>query len=152
VPSRQARPRPAALIFSRLLEVVRAIPRGRVATYGQVAAAAGLPRYARHVGYALHSLPEGTALPWHRVVGAGGAIRLRRVDGAWTQRLRLEQEGVAFTPRGRVRLPAFAWRPGRRSVSIGPHAPPIRPRSLSNARSRRAATREVGALRRRRQR
>jgi len=114
-PRKAAPHRLASQIFSRLLQVVRAIPRGRVATYGQVAALAGLPRHARHVGYALHALPEGTALPWHRVVGAGGAIRLRRVDGAWTQRLRLEQEGVAFTPRGRVRLPAFAWRPGRRS-------------------------------------
>lgn len=102
-------------IFPRIREVVRRIPRGRVATYGQVAALAGLPRHARHVGYALHALPEGTPLPWHRVVGAQGAIRLRRPDGRWTQRMRLEREGVRFTPRGRVRLAEFGWRVRRSS-------------------------------------
>jgi methylated-DNA-protein-cysteine methyltransferase-like protein len=112
---RRTSARPTSLVFPRLLEVVRKIPRGHVATYGQVAALAGLPRHARHVGYALHALADGSPLPWHRVVGAGGAIRLRRVDGAWTQRMRLEREGVTFTPRGRVWLERFAWRPGRAS-------------------------------------
>jgi methylated-DNA-protein-cysteine methyltransferase-like protein len=107
-------------VFLRLLAVVRRIPRGRVVTYGQVAALAGLPRHARHVGYALHALPDGTSLPWHRVVGAGGAIRVRRVESAWTQRLRLEREGVAFTPRGRVSLERFAWRPAGRAARRAP--------------------------------
>lgn len=99
-------------MFSRILEVVRRIPRGRVATYGQVAALAGLPRHARHVGYALHGLPPGTPLPWHRVINARGAISLRRFDGAAeTQRIRLEGEGVAFDPRGRVSLDRNQWRP-----------------------------------------
>jgi methylated-DNA-protein-cysteine methyltransferase-like protein len=110
-------------VFARILAIVRGIPRGRVATYGQVAARAGLPRHARHVGYALHALPEGTPLPWHRVVGAGGAIRLRRADGAWTQRMRLEREGVTFTPRGRVRLDAFGWTASRgRERGLSPRA------------------------------
>jgi methylated-DNA-protein-cysteine methyltransferase related protein len=143
---------PRSPVFDRLLAVVRRVPRGRVVTYGQVAALAGLPRHSRHVGYALHDLPEGTPLPWHRVVGAGGAIRLRREGGAWTQRTRLEREGVRFTPRGRVRLERFAWRPGRASVSIRGDAPSTRPGSLSHARSRRAAAGQVGALRGRRQR
>ena len=120
--------RPTSLVFPRLLEVVRRIPRGRVATYGQVAALAGLPRHARHVGYALHGLADGTPVPWHRVVGAGGAIRLRGMDGAWTQRLRLEREGVTFTPRGRVWLERFVWRPGhasrRRPASDGRSSAP----------------------------
>ena len=114
VPTRRAARRAGSGdVFARIRAVVRRIPRGCVATYGQVAALAGLPNHARQAGYALHALPEGTPLPWHRVVGAGGAIRLRRVDGAWTQRMRLEREGVGFTPRGRVRLLEFSWRPGR---------------------------------------
>ena len=109
---------PAGAVFDRILAVVRRIPRGRVASYGQVAALAGLPNHARHAGWALHGLPEGTPLPWHRVVGAGGAIRLRRTDGAWTQRMRLEREGVRFSPRGRVKMREFGWKPvgGRRRL------------------------------------
>jgi methylated-DNA-protein-cysteine methyltransferase-like protein len=86
--------------------VVRRIPRGRVATYGEVAARAGYPRAPRLAGYALHALPEGTPVPWHRVVGAGGRLPLARLspDGAITQRLRLAREGVGFDARGRVVL------------------------------------------------
>ena len=61
--------------------MVRRIPQGRVATYGQVAALAGLPRHARQVGYALHALPEGTDVPWHRVVNAKGEVSLRATPG-----------------------------------------------------------------------
>ena len=73
--------------YDRILAVVRRIPRGRVATYGQVAAAAGFPRAPRLAGYALHALPPGSPLPWHRVVGAGGRLSLARLspDGALTQ-------------------------------------------------------------------
>ena len=105
-------------VFSRLLAVVRRIPRGRVASYGQVATLAGLPRYARHVGYALHALPEGTPLPWHRVVNACGAISLRGSGGAAeTQAIRLAAEGVEFDARGRVKLERFGWRP--RGAGLG---------------------------------
>ena len=103
--------RPRSTVFARIRRVVGLIPRGRVATYGQVAILAGLPRHARHVGYALHALPEATPLPWHRVLGAGGALRLRAWGAADTQRLRLEREGVRFGPRGRVPLERFGWRP-----------------------------------------
>jgi methylated-DNA-protein-cysteine methyltransferase-like protein len=94
---------------------VRRIPRGRVATYGQVAALAGLSRQARLVGYALHALSDHTPLPWHRVLGAGGRLSLMRSDLAsgLTQRLRLEREGVRFDARGRVDLAIFGWRPRR---------------------------------------
>ncbi len=102
----------AGAVFARILAVVRRIPRGRVATYGQVARLAGLPRHARHVGWALHGQPHGTPLPWHRVINARGAISLRRGDGAGdTQRLRLEAEGVAFGAGGRVPLGRFQWQP-----------------------------------------
>ncbi|MEK7824354.1 MAG: MGMT family protein [Candidatus Eisenbacteria bacterium] len=98
-----------------ILAVVGRIPRGRVATYGQIAARAGLAGQARLVGYALHALPEGTPLPWHRVLGAGGRLSLMRSDpaSALTQRLRLEREGVRFDARGRVDLTVFGWRPRR---------------------------------------
>jgi methylated-DNA-protein-cysteine methyltransferase related protein len=74
-------------------KAIRQIPRGKVATYGQVAAAAGYPLYHRHVAQLLHR--EATGLPWQRVVGAGGAIKLR-YEAALEQRMRLEMEGVRF--------------------------------------------------------
>ena len=110
-------------IFTRLIAVVRRIPRGRVASYGQVAALAGLPRYARHVGYALHALPEATPVPWHRVVNARGGISLRPWGGgAETQALRLAAEGIEFDARGRVPHERF-WRPGTRPRAAAPRAP-----------------------------
>jgi|SRR5689334_3087109 len=101
---------------ARILAVVRRIPRGRVATYGQVAALAGLVRQPRLVGYALHSLPNTTTVPWHRVINALGMVS-RRAHGApsLTQRKKLEQEGVVFDARGRVSLERFRWKPSRRS-------------------------------------
>ncbi|HWB86943.1 MAG TPA: MGMT family protein [Bryobacteraceae bacterium] len=74
-------------------KAIRQIPRGRVATYGQVAAAAGYPLYHRHVAQVLRHC--GNALPWQRVVGAGGAIKLKYEAGL-EQRTRLEMEGVRF--------------------------------------------------------
>ncbi len=82
---------------------IRSIPRGKVATYGQVAAAAGCPAGARRVAFLLHR--EGDALPWQRVLGAGGRIRLQGASGR-EQRLRLEMEGILFRGR-RVDLPRF---------------------------------------------
>ncbi len=75
-----------------------AIPRGRVATYGQLAALLGVPRGARAVGWALRALPAGEAgrVPWHRVVGAGGRISPRAGPGPEEQRRRLRAEGVTF--------------------------------------------------------
>ncbi len=76
-----------------LRRVIARIPKGKVATYGSVAAAAGHPGAARQVAWALHN--DSRALPWHRVLGAGGHIRLPGQSGL-EQRLRLEQEGVTF--------------------------------------------------------
>ena len=99
--------------YRRIYAVVRRIPRGRVATYGQVAALAGFPRQPRLAGYALHALREEQAVPWHRVLDAQGRLSLMRSgSGAGlTQRLRLEQEGVRFTPAGRVDLDVYRWTP-----------------------------------------
>lgn len=97
--------------YARIYAVVRRIPRGRVATYGQVAELAGVPGHARQVGYALHALPSATALPWHRVINAAGGVSLRSSPGAeLTQRQLLEDEGIEFDLRGRVRLAKVRWR------------------------------------------
>jgi methylated-DNA-protein-cysteine methyltransferase-like protein len=90
--------------------MVDSIPRGRVATYGQVAREAGLPRSARFVGRVLGELPCGSRLPWHRVLGAGGRIALRGA-AAREQIRRLAREGVRPGGRGRIELPRFGWSP-----------------------------------------
>jgi methylated-DNA-protein-cysteine methyltransferase-like protein len=84
--------------FDRVYAAVRTIPRGRVATYGQVAAMAGAPRGARAVGWALRALSKAAdrSVPWHRVVGAGGRISPRAGAGPELQRRRLRAEGVRF--------------------------------------------------------
>ena len=112
---RAARPAPEpSRTYLRIYAVVRRIPRGRVATYGQVAALAGLPGHARQVGYALHALARGTRLPWHRVINAKGEVSRRRRPGdELSQRLLLEREGVRFDARGRVALARLRWSPHR---------------------------------------
>ena len=98
--------------YARIHAVIRRIPYGKVATYGQIAELAGLPGHARQVGYALHALPYSTAVPWHRVINAAGGISRRAVPGAeLTQRQLLEEEGVEFDLRGRVRMAKIRWRP-----------------------------------------
>lgn len=97
---------------ARIKAVVRRIPRGKVATYGQVAAVAGLAGQARLVGYAMHALPTGTHIPWQRVINARGMISLRRGGGGeLQQRLLLEREGVVFDARGRVSFKRYGWQP-----------------------------------------
>lgn len=98
--------------YQRIYAIVRKIPRGRVATYGQVATLAGLEGHARQTGYALHALSAGTAVPWHRVINAQGAISPRSGTGdGLGQRMLLEAEGIEFDARGRVRLSRYQWRP-----------------------------------------
>ncbi len=87
-------------------KAIRQIPRGKVATYGQVAAAAGYPLYHRHVAQLLQK--SGNSLPWQRVVGAGGEIKLKYEAGL-EQRTRLELEGVRFRGR-RVDMAEYQYR------------------------------------------
>ena len=90
---------------------MRRIPRGRVATYGQVAEMAGLEGHARQVGYALHTLPQRSDVPWHRVVNARGEISPRSAgDSHELQRMLLEAEGVVLDARGRIDLAKFRWK------------------------------------------
>jgi methylated-DNA-protein-cysteine methyltransferase-like protein len=92
--------------FVRVYEVVRMIPRGQVATYGQIAAIVSHRRAARTVGWALHSLVEGTKVPWHRVINARGQISL---NPGTRQVSLLRQEGVNVNAQGKVDLKRFQW-------------------------------------------
>lgn len=98
-----------------LYALVRDIPRGRVATYGQLAHMLGFPRHARHVGNALANLPEGITTPWHRVVNADGQISMRltnwRSGSDALQRILLEAEDVQFSSEGKIDLKRFGWMP-----------------------------------------
>ena len=96
--------------YARIYSVVKRIPRGRVATYGQVAALAGLGGHARQVGYALAALPERSDVPWQRVINAKGLVSARSEPGAGSeQRDLLEREGVRFDAGDKVSLARYRW-------------------------------------------
>ncbi len=128
----------SASLYRRIYSVVSRIPRGRVATYGQIAALAGLPRHARMVGQALHASPEDSDLPWQRVINSQGEISPRAMPG-WDgfQRHLLENEGVRFDARGRIDLRRYQWDPDLERVAA--RKPAVRSRPLTVAR-------EVGAF------
>lgn len=98
-------PSGGSAFFSRVYDIVRRIPYGRVVTYGQIAWALGAPRAARQVGWAMRCCPD--ALPWQRVVMADGAI----TGGMYSElrRALLSDEGVDFLPDGRVDMKRFRW-------------------------------------------
>lgn len=101
-------------------DVVRRIPSGSVATYGQVAELAGLPRGARRVGAALKAAPPGARLPWHRVINAQGKIALPvDSDGYARQRCLLKREGVNLV-NGRVDMTVYGWRQPLDALLWGP--------------------------------
>jgi len=115
--------------WPRFYEVVKQVPPGRVTSYGAVARGAGLPGYARQVGYALAALPDGTAVPWHRVVNARGEVSARRGDPSCEhlQRAILESEGVTFDARGRIDMERRGWEPAApRPRAAHRAAPPVR--------------------------
>ena len=101
-------------VRGRIYEVVRRIPAGKVATYGQVATLAGARGHARQVGYALHDLPDGADVPWHRVINARGQISVRSFPGSGAdQKSLLEAEGIEFDSLERIDLSRFRWRARR---------------------------------------
>jgi len=106
--------------YARVYGVVKQVPAGRVATYGQVASLAGLGGHARLVGYALSALRDDESVPWHRVINARGEVS-KRSDPYFEgiQRELLEREGVVADEAGRVALDRYRWRPGRRPVGPG---------------------------------
>lgn len=102
--------RTAETPFTREVKrAIRAIPHGRVATYGQIAALAGREHGARGVAWILHSSSEAAGLPWHRVIGGAGRISLPRRRGFEEQKRRLSAEGVAVGPGGRIDLKRYQW-------------------------------------------
>ncbi len=97
-------------VYAAIYAVVRRIPHGKVATYGQVAQLVGLGGQARQVGYALHALRD-ESVPWHRVINAQGRVSLREPGYERWQRELLEEEGVRFDSSGRVALERYLWNP-----------------------------------------
>jgi len=94
--------------FQKVYALVRKIPHGKVATYGQIARALGSPRAARTVGWAMHDCPDNA--PWHRVVNARGEISLLPTAGYHEQRARLEEEGVKINRAGKIDLKIYGWK------------------------------------------
>lgn len=100
--------------YDAIYAIVRQIPCGRVATYGQVAELANLPRQARLVGYALYRVDmQADDIPWHRVINAKGEVSESpfRYGTDYLQRSLLEQEGVVFSKQGKVSLRQYRWQP-----------------------------------------
>ncbi len=94
----------------RILTVIQQIPRGKVATYGQVARIAGIPRNSRQVGSVLKNLPPRSDIPWYRVVNSRGEISLRdNLQSQSYQRTALENEGIQFNGQGRLSLTTYGW-------------------------------------------
>jgi len=95
-------------------ETVSLVPLGKVATYGQIARLIGYPSHARHVGKALALLPNSSSVPWHRIVNAKGEVSPRSQWGAnagneFAQRIMLEEEGIEFSPQGRIYMTQYLW-------------------------------------------
>lgn len=99
----------SAELNEMIWQVLASIPKGKVATYGQIAKLCGYPGYARYVGFTLKQLPHGTALPWHRVINSKGRISFPLGSDAYRlQRRRLEQDGVVFEGE-KIRLKRYQW-------------------------------------------
>lgn len=100
--------------YHQIYEVVRQIPYGQVATYGQIAELAGLPRQARLVGYALfRATDDALEVPWHRVINAKGEVSMSpfREGMDYIQRSLLESEGIEFEENGKLSLNRYRWQP-----------------------------------------
>ena len=95
--------------FQRVYQVVRMVPPGQVATYGQIAEIVSHRRAARTVGWALNGLPDGSDVPWQRVINERGEISLGRRGGGAAQRALLEKEGIVFDASGHVDLARYQW-------------------------------------------
>lgn len=96
---------------TRVIAAIKNIPRGRVATYGQIAAFAGNPRASRRVVWILNAYSKNEKLPWHRVINGKGRISLRPGHGYELQRSLLENEGITFGIGDTIDLDRFLWKP-----------------------------------------
>ncbi len=100
-----------ASFHERVKRLIKKIPRGKVATYGQLAALAGNPRGARQVAWVLHAASDKDKLPWQRVINSQGTISLPRLEGYEVQRALLEKERVRFGLRDQIDLARYQWQP-----------------------------------------
>jgi methylated-DNA-protein-cysteine methyltransferase related protein len=114
LPQKNRRARPSNLFQQRVLEIVRAIPRGHVLTYGQVAALTDTPRAARQVGRILYA--SGRTVPWQRVINSYGGLSTYKVGSGELQRALLEKEGITFRLDGTLDLKKYQWQPSLRMV------------------------------------
>ena len=94
-------------LYSSIYRIVNHIPKGKVATYGQIARLGGIPGHARQVGYSLHRLPENSKVPWHRVINQKGRISLD-TSGSLQKDL-LESEGIVFDDNDTIDLEKYQW-------------------------------------------
>ncbi|MFY9199009.1 MAG: MGMT family protein [Acutalibacteraceae bacterium] len=98
--------------YEKIYNIVKKIPKGQVATYGQIARLAGNPRWSRVVGYALHVNPDSSKIPCHRVVNRYGELsKAFAFGGQQAQRMLLEMEGIEFLQDDRVELEKYQWQP-----------------------------------------
>lgn len=109
-------PKKKTRFYQNVRDVIKRIPQGKVATYGQIASLAGNHRAARQVGWILHSSSNKERLPWHRVINAQGRISLQTQNGYEVQKLLLEDEGVRFDEHGRISLKHYLWNPKRENM------------------------------------
>lgn len=95
--------------YEMIWDTVRQVPKGKVATYGEIAEQSGLPRQARLVGYALHNTPHGLDIPWHRVINSQGKISLPKQNGSYAkQKKLLRKEGIVFVG-DKINLKKYSW-------------------------------------------
>ena len=98
--------------YSMIYQIIRKVPKGKVATYGQIAFLVGIPRGARQVGYALHSLPDGSDVPWQRIINSRGKISYK--SASFFENIQyqlLVSEGIIFEESGKIDLQKFQWNP-----------------------------------------
>ena len=101
-------------LFQTIIDIIKLVPKGKVATYGQIAALVGPGLPARIVGYALHGLPDKNDIPWHRVINSKGRISYSSSRNEYDslQKKLLEDEGINFSSTEKVDLEKFLWQPG----------------------------------------
>lgn len=106
-------PSSRSFFYQQIYQLVRKIPPGKVATYGQIAELLGKPRHARQIGYALYRVAPDSDIPWQRVVNAQGMISHspQRQGSDDLQRILLEQEGVTFNSQDKLDLRCYRWQP-----------------------------------------
>ncbi len=101
---------------SEVIRLIKAIPKGSVATYGQIAYMTGLYPSVRRVVWILHSCSEKEGLPWHRVVNRKGCISLKPGAGYEKQKKLLMREGIVFNSKDRIDLEKFLWEPDKEDI------------------------------------